>query len=113
MNNKESDSVLVWSDEHGDMRKKNKSSGTESPVDNSKQTIHIRILTSGKGRTVIELTNLPPNKKWCKDLVKMIKKKLGVGGAYKSDFIEIHTKDLPMVTSILELQNLKWKKIGG
>jgi translation initiation factor 1 len=107
------DAKIVWSDEEGDLRKKNKSSHQESPVDESKLILEIRRLTSGKGRTIIEIKNLPANKSWCKKLAKQLKKAIGVGGAYKNDYVEIHGEKLEAVTSYLDSKNLKWKKVGG
>ena len=63
---------LVYSSELGDLRKK-KSNQDES-VDESKINLSVRRLTSGKGRTVIEITGLPNNKSWCKKLAKDLKK---------------------------------------
>jgi len=106
------DDRIVWSDEHGDMRKKDKNR-PDIPVDEKKLELKIRRLTSGKGRTVIEITDLPQNKKWCQQLAKDLKKKLGVGGTYKEGVIEIHGENIDKVTKILDLKSLKWKKTGG
>lgn len=104
---------LVWSDKDGDQRK-NKTDKTidEKIVINNLQ-IQLRRLTSGKGRTVIEMKGLPNNKKWCNDLAKEIKKSLGVGGTYKNNAIEIHGEKLQDVINFLDKKNLKWKKTGG
>ena len=103
---------LVWSDEHGDLRKK-KGSTREETVDEAKIELNVRRLTSGKGRTVVEITGLPSNKNWCKKLAKDLKKALGVGGAYKNDFIEVHGEKVDEVIALLEKRSLKWKKTGG
>lgn len=105
------DSKVVWSDSKGDLRKKKQSNDIE--VDKDKISLNIRRLTSGKGRTIIEITSLPANKGWCKKLAKDLKKKLGVGGAYKADYIEIHGEKLEDVTTFLDSLSLKWKKTGG
>ncbi|TDJ06952.1 MAG: hypothetical protein E2O68_04220 [Deltaproteobacteria bacterium] len=70
---------IVWSDQNGDMRKKDKRS-LDLPVDEKNLQLKLRRLTSGKGRTIIEITALPQNTKWCKQLAKDLKKQLGVGG---------------------------------
>ncbi len=106
-----SDDDLVWSDDHGDMRKK-KNDPDEVVVEDNLE-LRIRRLTSGKGRTIIEITGLPINKKWCQKLTKSLKKAIGVGGAYKKDYIEIHGEKITQVTDFLNSQELKWKKIGG
>jgi translation initiation factor 1 len=108
-----SDSKLVWSSEQGDLRKKKTSNDSREPVDLSTLELNIRRLTSGKGRTIIEITGLPPNKSWCKNLAKDIKKALGVGGAYKKEYIEVHGEKLDKVTDVLDEKGIKWKKIGG
>ena len=106
------ESKLVWSDEHGDMRKKGKSA-PEEPVNEAEIELHVRRLTSGKGRTIIEITNLPSNKNWCKKLAKELKKVLAVGGAYKQSFIEIHGEKMDQTIDFLNSKSLKNKKTGG
>ena len=103
---------ILYSSEHGDLRgKKNKQ---EDDVVNEKDIcLYLRRLTSGKGRTIIEITNLPNNKSWCKNLAKEIKKSLGVGGAYKNNFIEIHGEKIDDVKQILMKKNLQFKQTGG
>lgn len=107
------DTRLVWSDEEGDLRKKNKNQKDDGPVDDSAVELLVRRLTTGKGRTVIEITGLPANKSWCKKLAKDIKKSIGVGGAYKNDFIEVHGEKLNEVKELLSKKNLKFKQTGG
>ena len=105
------DAKLVYSSESGDLRKKNDSE--QNDVDERSLTIHLARKTSGKGRTIIELTNLPRNKKWCQKLAKELKKKIAVGGAYKNDFIEVHGEKIEEVKKFLEGKNLSYKQIGG
>jgi translation initiation factor 1 len=107
------DTRLVWSDEEGDLRKKNKGNSNDSSVDESQIELLLKRLTTGKGRTVIEITGLPNNKSWCKKLAKDLKKSLGVGGAYKNDFIEVHGEKLDAVKEILSKKNIKFKQTGG
>ena len=105
---------LVYSSELGDLRKdKSKISEDDCEVDESSLQLLLRRLTSGKGRTVIEIKGLPANKAWCKGLAKDLKKKIGVGGSYKNDFIEIHGENYEQVTKFLESKNIVFKKIGG
>lgn len=104
---------IVWSDEEGDLRKKKTSQNTQAEVNESDLTLEVRKLTSGKGRVVIEIKGLPSNKNWCKKLAKDLKKSLGVGGAYKNDFIEVHGDKLDKVTAFIDSKNIKWKKTGG
>lgn len=93
---------IVWSDEHGDLRKKKNNSDAKAVVNEAELELKLRRLTSGKGRAVIEITGLPSNKKWCQKLAKDLKKTLGVGGAYKNDFIEVHGEKLDEVKNVLE-----------
>jgi translation initiation factor 1 (eIF-1/SUI1) len=106
---------IVWSSETGDTRKNSSSSDKSdfSTVDNKKVTLHLRRLTAGKGRTVIEISNLPQNSDWCRDLAKDIKKSIGVAGTYKNSIIEIHTDNIEKISSILQKKDIKWKKTGG
>lgn len=106
-----SNNKLVWNDD-GDQRKK-KTKNTSAPVNEKNLELKVRRLTSGKGRTVIEITGLPNNKEWCKDLAKGLKKAIGVGGTYKEGYIEIHGEKIELVTQILEQRSIKWKKTGG
>ena len=108
-----SDTKLVWSDSEGDLRKKGKKKETDETLNESELKLHLRRLTSGKGRTVIEISNLPSNKKWCKSLAKELKKKLGVGGSYKNDFIEVHGEKMEEVQRHLDSRSIKWVKTGG
>ena len=108
-----SNNKLVWSDTDGDLRKKSKKTSNDAAVDEKSLTLKLRRLTAGKGRTVIEISGLPNNKKWCQSLAKDIKKALGVGGTYKNDFIEIHGEKIEKITDVLDSKSLKWKKTGG
>lgn len=104
---------LVWSDDAGgDVRKVN-TSQRSSVVNESEIELKVRRLTSGKGRTVIEIKGLPSNQDWCKELAKKLKKSLGVGGTFKADYIEIHGEKIDDVTKRLDDLGLRWKKTGG
>lgn len=104
---------IVWSDEEGDLRKKKSKDTANEKVEEKSLSLKVRRLTTGKGRTVIEITGLPSNKKWCQKLAKDLKKSLGVGGAYKNDFIEVHGEKLDQVKDLLEKKGLQFKQIGG
>ena len=68
---------LVYSSELGDLRKDNSQILKDNcEVDESSLQLLVRRLTSGKGRTVIEIKGLPANNIWCKGLAKDLKKKL-------------------------------------
>ena len=107
------DSRLVWSDTQGDIRKKESQSSEQAAVVDQDLLLLLRRLTSGKGRSVVEIRGLPDNKNWCKKLAKELKKALAVGGAFKNDFIEIHSSDIDKVISFIESKGLKFKKVGG
>ena len=104
----------VWIDGQGDVRKEKSAAPLSADdIDWANLEIKIRRLTSGKGRTVVELSDLPNNKNWCKSLAKSLKKKLGVGGTYKNNLIEVHGEKLNQVTALLDEKSIKWKKTGG
>jgi len=107
-----SDNRIVWSDREGDLRKKNKKR-SDAPVDEKTILLKLRRLTAGKGRAIIELSDLPPNKRWCQQLAKDLKKRLAVGGTYKENKIEISGEKMDQVMSFLDGKSLKWKKTGG
>lgn len=102
----------VWDDDGGDLRKK-KVGNRDVAVHESQVLLKVRRLTSGKGRTVIEISGLPNNKAWCKKLAQDLKKALGVGGTFKNDYIEIHGEKIEAVTQVLDKKSLKWKQTGG
>ena len=105
---------IVWSDEKGDLRK-NKESETIDSADvcEAELLLLLRRLTTGKGRTIIEISGLPMSKGWCKKLAQLCKKKLGVGGSYKDQKIEVHGEKMTEVMDLLTQKKLKFKKIGG
>jgi len=107
-----SNTRLVWSDTKGDLRKEKKKK-EEDIVSESALELKLRRLTSGKGRTIVEISNLPKNTSWCKSLAKELKKKLGVGGTYKNEIIEIHGETMQKLMSHLDLKKIRYKKIGG
>lgn len=105
---------IVWSDEEGDTRKKKESTTKQDRhVDESKLELKLRRLSSGKGRVVIEIKGLPKNVEWCKKLASDLKKSLGVGGAFKNDYIEIHIDNIEKVMNFCDSKQIKWKKTGG
>lgn len=104
---------LVWSDDDGGDHRKKQQNQTTTQVNEQQLVLKVRRLTSGKGRTVIEITGLPNNKDWCKALAKDLKKALGVGGTFKDQYIEIHGEKIEEVTKALDKRTLKWKQTGG
>lgn len=106
------DDRLVWSDEKGDLRKK-KNKNQDIEVNEEDLTLHLRRLTKGKGRTVIEISELPANEYWCKGLAKELKKTIGVGGSLKKGKIEIHGEKIEQVEAYLTKRKIHFKKVGG
>lgn len=105
---------MVWSDDLGGDQRKVATVGHRDGIVHEEQLeLKLRRLTSGKGRTVIEVTGLPRNKVWCKTLAKDLKKALGVGGTFKENYIEIHGEKFEPLIAVLDKKNLKWKKTGG
>ena len=45
--------------------------------------------------------------------IRDLKKKTGVGGTYKNDFIEIHGEKYEQVANFLGTKKIAFKKIGG
>lgn len=107
-----SNSRPVWSSDEGDLRKKPKE-GRNANVNEPALQLKVRRLTAGKGRTVIEISGLPANAAWCKELAGELKRSLGTGGSYKDGAIEIHGEKIDQVTALLDRRSLKWKKTGG
>ncbi|MFK8139346.1 MAG: hypothetical protein AB8E15_13380 [Bdellovibrionales bacterium] len=103
----------VWSDDEGDLRKSKPKDSNSITVDKNTLCLELRRRTSGKGRATVEISNLPSNKSWNKDLAKKLKKKLSVGGAFKNAYIEVHGEKLEEVKSFLDDQEIKWKQVGG
>ena len=108
-----SNTRVVWSDDKGDQRKAKPDKSGNAQVNESQLELLIRRLTSGKGRTVVEIKGLPNNKAWNKKLASELKKKLGVGGAFKSDFIEVHGEKLEEVKNYLQNRGIRFKQTGG
>ena len=103
---------LVFSSKLCDLRKdQSKISKADCEVDESSLQLLLRRLTSSKGRTVIEIKGLLANKEWCKGLAKELKKKIGVGCAYKNYFIEIHGENYEQVAKFLESKKIFFKKL--
>ena len=71
----------------------------------------VRRMVSGKGRSAKEIIGLPANKIRCKGLARDLKKKFGVGGSYKNDFIEVHSKNYERVAKYLESKKISYKKL--
>ena len=105
---------LVYSSELGDLRKDNSQILKDNcGVDESSLQLLVSRLTSGKGRTVIEIKGLPANNIWCKGLAKYLRKKIGVGGTYKNEFIEVHGDNYEQVAKLLKSKKISFKKFGG
>lgn len=85
----------------------------DKEIDIKNIILKLRRLTAGKGRIVIEISNLPENDKWCKELTSNIKKSLGTTGTYKNGKIEIHGEIFDRLSELLSEKNIKWKKTGG
>ena len=105
---------LVYSSELGDLRKDNSQILKDNcEVDESSLQLLVRRLNSGRGWIVIEIKGLPANNIWCKGLAKDLKKKIGVGGTYKNEFIEVHGENYEQVAKFLESKKISFKKSGG
>ncbi len=105
-------SKLVWSDEKGDLRSKKESSKKAVNGDTS-GVLKLRRVTAGKGRSVIEISGLPPSEDQCRKLAQELKAHLACGGTFKNGLIEIHGEQFEKLTAFLDKKGIKWKKTGG
>ena len=105
---------LLWDDtkKMSDQRKgKTSKQQAEIPTD---LVLHLRRLTQKKGgKVVIEISHLPANDPFCKDLLKKLKKKLAVGGSFKNQVIEIQGDLMDRVKNVLDQEGQKYKQVGG
>ena len=106
--------TLLWSDEQGDLRKKNKH--TPEKVDIIPSSIDLKIqLEKNKrgGKTVSVIRPLPYNPEYFQKLLKDLKKLCGTGGSLKENSIEIQGDHREKLKSHLEKLGFKVKLSGG
>lgn len=102
-------SRLVYSTETGRIKP---SDDQASPSPASDGIVRISRETKGrKGKGVSLITGLEANR--LKDTAKLLKQKLGVGGAVKSGVVEIQSDDRDKIKTLLEAQGHTVKIAGG
>jgi len=95
-------------------RSKDLSANNQSPVTPQNTTLKIKLERKGrKGKSVTIVFELPSNHDFCLDLTKQLKSKLGVGGAYKDNQIEIQGDQREAIRSHLEKLGFKVKQSGS
>ncbi len=106
---------VVWSSEHGDLRKKKgqqKISKTSLPP--QQQTAYLHRESKGRGgKTVSLVKNLVLSEKDLKALAKNIKRACGTGGTIKNGVIEIQGEHRQKIADVLQKLGYKVKKAGG
>jgi translation initiation factor 1 len=109
------ETVLLWSDESGDLRKEAKAK-KNTVIDIDPKEIDLRVwLEKNKrgGKTVSVIKDLPHNPKYFQKLAKDLKKTCGSGGVYKNDSIEIQGDCRDKMKIYLEKLGFKVKLAGG
>jgi translation initiation factor 1 len=109
------ETVLIWSDESGDLRKDARTESNEL-VEITPNQIDLRIwLEKNKrgGKTVSVIKDLPHNPMYFQKLAKDLKKTCGSGGVFKNDTIEIQGDSRQKMKTYLEKLGFKVKLAGG
>ncbi|SFC85630.1 stress response translation initiation inhibitor YciH [Pseudoalteromonas denitrificans] len=107
------DSNLVYSTDFGRIEQEKEAKTVEVKLFKD-GFIRIERQTKGrKGKGVMLVIGIDPEKYDIKKLAKTIKSKMGQGGAVKDNVIEIQGDDREKLKSILENSNFKVKLAGG
>ena len=102
-------SRLVYSTDQGRVSSKDETELASTYTDG---TLRITRETKGrKGKGVSLVNGLPPET--LKDTGKLLKQRLGVGGAVKNGAVEVQTDDREKIKQILESQGYSVKIAGG
>lgn len=113
---KREETRLLWSDEQGDVRKKNKGDRKSKEVSINPCKIDLKIQLEKKqrgGKTVSVIMPLPYNPKYFQKLTKDLKKLCGTGGSYKESSIEIQGDQRDKLKTYLENLGFNIKLAGG
>lgn len=109
MSRNDKNSRLVYSTDGGRV----KTNDTPTPTSTVTDGV-VRILRETKGRKgkgVSLVTGLPPET--LKDTAKLLKQRLGVGGAVKDGVIEVQSDDREKIKALLESKGHSVKIAGG
>ncbi|MCI0609550.1 MAG: stress response translation initiation inhibitor YciH [Anaerolineae bacterium] len=105
---------IVWSSEHGDLRKKNQNTASAKSLPPQQQTIYLHRESSGRGGKAVTLVkNLVLSADDLKSLAKKLKQECGTGGTIKDGMIEIQGEQREKMADILRKLGYKVKIAGG
>jgi len=120
---KMADSNLVYSTKNNSQQSKkeknknnskNLNTANQGSVNPQNTTLKLKLERKGrKGKSVTIIFELPSNQEFCLDLTKQLKSKLGVGGAFKNNQIEIQGDQRETIRSLLEKLGFKVKQSGS
>jgi translation initiation factor 1 len=106
--------ALVYSTEHGDLRKRRPSAPPGPTLPPSQQTAFIQRTSKGRGGKVVTLVkNLHLSLDDHKALTKHLKQTCGSGGTLKDDVIEIQGDHRETIAAALQHLGYKTKMAGG
>jgi len=106
--------VLVYSTEHGDLRRQQPSVAAGRAASPSQQTALIQRTSKGRGGKVVTLVkNLQLSPDDSKTLTKHLKQTCGSGGTMKDGVIEIQGDHRETIAAALQQLGYKTKMAGG
>ena len=106
--------ALVYSTEHGDLRKRQPSAPPGPALPPSQQTAFIQRTSKGRGGKVVTLVkNLRLSPDDHKALTKHLKQTCGSGGTLKDGVIEIQGDHRETIAAALQHLGYKTKMAGG
>src|SRR5574341_1556497 len=106
--------ALVYSTEHGDLRKRQPSAPRGMVLPPGQQTVGIQRTSKGRGGKVVTLvTNLHLSLDDHKTLLKHLKQTCGTGGTLKDGVIEIQGDHRENIAAALRHLGYKTKLAGG
>jgi translation initiation factor 1 len=105
------DYVIVWSDDGSHLKPKMQ---PEITIDPAQLNLKIRLEKNARGgKQVTVIFNFPYNPTYFKDLLKKLKNRCGVGGAYKDDQLELQGDQREKVREYLSSLKIKSVLAGG
>ena len=111
---KREETNLLWSDEEGDLRKKQGKGKQALDINPSEIDLKIQLEKNKRGGKIVSvIMPLPFNPKYFQKLTKELKKLCGTGGSYKESSIEIQGDHRDKLKLHLENLGFKVKLSGG
>jgi translation initiation factor 1 len=105
------DYVLVWSDDGSHLNQK---TTPEVVIEPTQLKLKIRLEKNARGgKQVTVIFNFPYNPTYFKNLLKLLKNRCGVGGAYKDDQLELQGDQREKVREFLTTLQIKSVLAGG